>query len=80
MRRRPIPKFRSTEEAVLFGRSATVEEVRVIKNIRGVCLRMIERLNLDEEMGINTLDLQMEFATQAQFMREAIMGARGELR
>lgn len=80
MRIKPIPKFKSTEEAIEFGRNATVAEIDVVKNIRGMCLRMVDRLKLDEEMGLKVLDLQMEFATQAQFMREAIMAARGELR
>lgn len=80
MRRKPIPKFTSTQQAIEFGRNATVAEVQVIKNMRGMCLRMVERLNLDTDRGMKVLDLQMEFATQAQFMREAIEAAQGRLR
>jgi hypothetical protein len=77
MRRKPIPKFKSSQEAIEFGRNATVAEVDVIKNIRGMCLRMIERLDIDIKNDIKVLDLKMDFATQAQFMREAIEAARG---
>lgn len=80
MRRKPIPEFTSSEQAIEFGRNATVAEVQVIKNIRGMCLRMVERLKLDKDRGIKVLDLQMKFATQAQFMREAIEAAQGKLR
>ena len=71
-----IPHFRCTEEAVAFGKRATVEEVRVMKNIRDMDRRVMERLKISGK-DIKIFDLRMKFAVNAQFMQEAIKAAKG---
>lgn len=75
----PVPKFSCTKEAIDFGKRATVEDVKVMKNIRAMCIRMVDRLDLDDNKFFKTIDLRMEFATQAQFMRESIEAAQGRI-
>jgi hypothetical protein len=75
-----IPNFKCTEEAVAFGRRATVEQVEALKDLQEMYSKKVNEIKSETERDLKTLDMQMIFATRAQFCREAIEGAQGRRR
>ena len=65
--RKLIPKFKSTEEALLFGEKATVEQVTELKKLKEVITKESKIA-----LKANKFDRAMEKATEAQLYREAL--------
>lgn len=65
--RKLIPKFKTTQEALLFGEKATVEQVAELKRLRNTTVKESKKLR-------ETKDLQgaMDKATEGQFYKEAL--------
>lgn len=63
--------FSSTDEALEFGRTCSPEQVRQLREARHVAMRFTKKARAKGD-----LNLAMEYATQAQFCREALEARR----
>jgi len=64
------PFFKSSEAAVAFGVHANFDQVRILKALRNLYLQAAK--SFPTGASIEELETALFFATQAQFMREAL--------
>lgn len=66
--------LRSSQEAVTFGKNANPRQIKILKILRDFHLQAAKAFQKDS--SISCLDKMSAFATQAQFMREALEAAK----
>lgn len=62
--------FKSTEQAVAFGENASPHQIKLLKTLRNYYLQAAK--SIPRGSSIEDLNKALVFATQAQFMREAL--------
>ena len=62
-----IPNFKSTEDAMRFGKTANERQINLMANLRKYGIDKADKL-----MKLGDLDTAVIWATKAQFYREAI--------
>lgn len=68
-----VPKFKNTEQAIAFGKTATPEQVAQMQDQRLALLKETEVLKLDN--SDEAMQKGMDLAVEAQFLREAVESA-----
>lgn len=72
-----IPKFKNTEDAVNFGKTATPEQIAEMQSQRELLLKEIETIKSDD--SDEAMQKGMDLAVEAQFLREAVEGSQGKI-
>lgn len=77
-----LSKLNCTEDALKFGKNASVEELQMLADLREMCIKEVVRLmEVDrKERSNEALNAAVLFATKAQFCREAIEVSKSQFR
>lgn len=74
-----IPKFKSTEEAVEFGKKATPLVLNALKSAKATQDKVTDKIQAIEKPSLEQMQQGIDEATKGQLLREAIESAEGKI-